>query len=495
MADGKKAKKLLVLGTASDVGKSIMVTGLCKVLSRKYRVAPFKAQNMSLNSWITKDGKEIGIAQAIQAKAAGVEPTADMNPVLLKPKGDRTSQVIVLGEPYADKSAGNYYDSIEEMHGVLRGALGRLESEYELIVMEGAGGAAEINLYDRDIVNVGTARITGAPIILVGDIESGGVFASLYGTKALLPEDISRNIRGFVINKFRGDPAILEPGLRQLEELTGVPVLGVLPYYNIKIPSEDSMAIRKKKKGREKQENINDVDIVVIRLPRISNFTDFEPLERIAHVRYVNPDEDLGKPDCIIIPGTKNTVSDLLDLKENGMDVRICALQGKVPIFGICGGYQMLGRIIHDSGVENGTEADYEGLCLLDTETAFGEYKKMTTQVRKEVVAEGPIFNHIKGQEVWGYEIHMGATKTSRTVFGNDGSIDESGTVIGTYLHGLFENANIRRALMIYLTEKKGIEYLPEVVTTEEEAYEELAGVVESCLDMKKIYAMIEEQA
>jgi adenosylcobyric acid synthase len=494
MADGKKAKKLLVLGTASDVGKSIMVTGLCKVLSRKYKVAPFKAQNMSLNSWITKDGKEIGIAQAIQAKAAGVEPTADMNPVLLKPKGDRTSQVIVLGEPYADKSAGNYYDSIEEMHGVLRGALERLESEYELIVMEGAGGAAEINLYDRDIVNVGTARITGAPIILVGDIESGGVFASLYGTKALLPEDISKNIRGFVINKFRGDPAILEPGLRQLEELTGVPVLGVLPYYNLKIPSEDSMAIRKKKKGQEKQENINDVDIAVIRLPRISNFTDFEPLERIARVRYVNPDEELGKPDCIIIPGTKNTVSDLLDLKESGMDVRIRALHGKIPIFGICGGYQMLGRTIHDSGIENGEEADYEGLGLLDTETSFGEYKKMTTQVRKEVVAEGPIFKHIKGQEVWGYEIHMGTTKTPRTVFGNDGSIDDSGTVVGTYLHGLFENANVRHALMIYLAEKKGVEYIPEVVTTEEEAYEELAGVVESCLDMKKIYEMIEEQ-
>lgn len=494
MADGKKAKKLLVLGTASDVGKSIMVTGLCKVLSRKYKVAPFKAQNMSLNSWITKDGKEIGIAQAIQAKAAGVEPTADMNPVLLKPKGDRTSQVIVLGEPYADKSAGNYYDSIEEMHGVLRGALERLESEYELIVMEGAGGAAEINLYDRDIVNVGTARITGAPIILVGDIESGGVFASLYGTKALLPKDVSQQIRGFVINKFRGDPAILEPGLRQLEELTGVPVLGVLPYYNLKIPSEDSMAIRKKKKGQEKKEHTNDVDIAVIRLPRISNFTDFEPLERIAHVRYVNLDENLGKPDCVIIPGTKNTVSDLMDLRESGMDAQIQELYGKVPIFGICGGYQMLGRTIHDSGVENGVEADYDGLGLLDIETAFGEYKKTTTQVRKEVVAAGPIFSHIRGQEVWGYEIHMGATKTSNTVFGNDGSIDGSGTVVGTYLHGLFENANVRRALMIYLTEKKGIEYLPEPVMSEEEAYEELAGVVESCLDMEKIYRIIEEQ-
>lgn len=494
MENKKKARKLLVLGTASDVGKSIMVTGLCRILSRKYKVAPFKAQNMSLNSWITKDGKEIGIAQAIQAKAAGVEPTADMNPVLLKPKGDRTSQVIVLGEPYADKSAGNYYDSIDEMHDVLRGALERLESEYDLIVMEGAGGAAEINLYDRDIVNVGTARITQAPIILVGDIESGGVFASLYGTKALLPEDVAKNLKGFVINKFRGDPAILEPGLKQLEDLTEVPVLGVLPYYKLKIPSEDSMAIRKKKKGREENEDINDIDIAVIRLPRISNFTDFEPLERIAKVRYVDLDENLGNPDCVIIPGTKNTVSDLLDLQSSGMDVQIKNLKGKAVVFGICGGYQMLGKVIHDSGVENGVEADYEGLGLLETETSFGEYKKRTVQVKKEIVADGPIFNHIKGDEIWGYEIHMGATKTPRTVFGDDGSIDESGTVVGTYLHGLFENENIRHALMIYLTEKKGVEYHPETVTTEDEAYEELARVVESCLDMEKIYELIEGQ-
>ncbi|WP_406660059.1 cobyric acid synthase [Methanolobus sp. ZRKC3] len=493
MDNGKKTKKLLVLGTASDVGKSIMVTGLCKILSSKYKVAPFKAQNMSLNSWITKDGKEIGIAQAIQAKAAGVEPTADMNPVLLKPKGDRTSQVIVLGEPYADKTAGNYYDSIDEMHDVLKGALERLESEYELIVMEGAGGAAEINLYERDIVNVGTARITNAPIILVGDIESGGVFASLYGTKELLPEDISKNIKGFVINKFRGDPAILEPGLKQLEDLTGVPVLGVLPYYKIKIPSEDSMAINKKK-GQMDEEGINDVEIAVIRLPRISNFTDFEPLERVAKIRYVDLDEKLGKPDCVIIPGTKNTINDLLDLKESGMDIQISALQGKIPIFGICGGYQMLGKTIHDSGIENGVEADYEGLGLLDITTSFGAYEKKTVQVRKEVVAQGPIFNHIKGEEVTGYEIHMGDTKTERTVFGDDGSINEDGTVVGTYLHGLFENENVRRALVIYLAEKKGIEYVPEVVTSEEEAYQELAEVVENCLDMQKIYEIIEAQ-
>ncbi|AKB36357.1 Cobyric acid synthase [Methanosarcina siciliae C2J] len=211
-------KSILILGTASHVGKSSVVTAICRILSRNYRVAPFKAQNMSLNSWITKDGKEIGIAQAIQAKAAGTEPTADMNPVLLKPKGDCVSQVILLGEPYADKSAGQYYDSIEEMQAVLKGALERLWKEHDIIVMEGAGGAAEINLYERDIVNIGTARLTQAPIILVGDIERGGVFASLYGTIALLPDDVRKNVKGFIINKFRGDPEILKPGLKQLEE-------------------------------------------------------------------------------------------------------------------------------------------------------------------------------------------------------------------------------------------------------------------------------------
>ena len=268
-------KSVLILGTASHVGKSSVVTALCRILSRKYRVAPFKAQNMSLNSWITKDGKEIGIAQAIQAKAAGAEPTADMNPVLLKPKGDCVSQVILLGEPYADKSAGQYYDSIAEMNAVLEGALERLSKEYDIIVMEGAGGAAEINLYERDIVNVGTARLTQAPIILVGDIERGGVFASLYGTVALLPEDVRKNVKGFIINKFRGDPEILKPGLKQLEDKTGIPVLGVLPYFKLHIPSEDSVSLEDK----ENPKNEKDIEIAVIRLPRISNFTDFEPLE------------------------------------------------------------------------------------------------------------------------------------------------------------------------------------------------------------------------
>lgn len=486
MKSNKSAKHLLILGTASHVGKSAVVTAICNILSKDYKVAPFKAQNMSLNSWITKDGKEIGIAQAIQAKAAGVEPTADMNPVLLKPKGDRMSQVIILGEPYADKTAGEYYDSIDMMHDILRGSLERLGSEYDIIVMEGAGGAAEINLYERDIVNIGTARLTDAPIILVGDIERGGVFASLYGTIELLPADVRANVRGFIINKFRGDPAILESGLQEIEERTGIPVLGVLPYFDIKIPSEDSMSIGDKSNSNLGG-NSDDIEIAVIRFPRISNFTDFEPLESVARVRYVELGDELGEPDAIILPGTKNTISDLHDFKQSGMDVRIKELHGKVPIIGICGGYQMLGKTIIDSGIEGDKAAQFEGLGLLDVATTFDAYEKKTVQVTKIVADNGAILGSIKGEEISGYEIHMGSTESSAPVFGDDGCIDESGLVIGTYLHGLFDNENVRHALLSHLHEKKGIEYVPQVPASELDAYEELADVVREHVDMGRV--------
>ena len=482
-----ETKSVLILGTASHVGKSSVVTALCRILSRKYKVAPFKAQNMSLNSWITKDGKEIGIAQAIQAKAAGSEPTADMNPVLLKPKGDFVSQVILLGEPYSDKSAGQYYDSISEMNAVLEVALERLSVKYDIIVMEGAGGAAEINLYERDIVNIGTARLTQAPIILVGDIERGGVFASLYGTVALLPEDVRKNIKGFIINKFRGDLEILKPGLKQLEEKTGIPVIGVLPYFKLHIPSEDSVSLEDKRNPK----NEKGIEIVVIRLPRISNFTDFEPLEELAQIRYVNLYEEIGTPDAIMIPGTKNTVNDLIDLKASGMAEKIKAFKGKIPIFGICGGYQLMGKTIFDSGVENGVEAEFKGLGLLDVVTKFGTYHKKTIQVTKKIKPCGPILTPIGGEEIKGYEIHMGITDSFCNVFGDDGAIDEEGLVIGTYIHGLFENKNIRDALVKYLYKIKGLEFLPENVMTENNAYDELANFVERNLDMKQINTII----
>jgi len=445
---------------------------------------------MSLNSWITKDGKEIGIAQAIQAKAAGIEPTVDMNPVLLKPKGDRMSQVIILGEPYADKTAGEYYDSIDMMHDILRGSLERLGKEYDSIIMEGAGGAAEINLYERDIVNIGTARLTGAPIIIVGDIERGGVFASLYGTVELLPADVRANVRGFIINKFRGDPAILESGLREIEERTGIPVLGVLPYFDIRIPSEDSVSIDDKSR-LSVREGVADIEIAVIRFPRISNFTDFEPLENVARVRYIELGEELGEPDAIILPGTKNTISDLHDLKQSGMDARIKEFHGNIPIIGVCGGYQMLGKSIIDSGIENGEAAQFKGLGLLDIATTFDAYDKTTVQVTKTVTGSGAILGPIKGESISGYEIHMGATESCAPVFGDDGCIDESGLVIGTYLHGLFGNENVRRALMSYLHEMKGIEYVPQVESSELDAYEELADVVRNNVDMGRVCEII----
>jgi adenosylcobyric acid synthase len=310
-------KSLMVFGTGSHVGKSILVTALCRSLSKRYSVAPFKAQNMSLNSWVTSDGCEIGIAQAIQAKAAGVEPSADMNPVLLKPKGDHISQVIILGKPYADRKAGEYYDSINEIMPIVADAYKRLARAHEAIIIEGAGGAAEINLYHRDIANIGMARLVKPPVILVGDIERGGVFASIYGTLQLLPDDVRPLVCGIIINKFRGDMKLLEPAIKQLEELTGIPVLGVIPYTDMRIPSEDSVSIN------DKAWNGKHVRIAVIRLPHISNFTDFEPLEHCADVRYVEPDDGLNEPDAIILPGTKNTIDDLKELKSKGMDKKI----------------------------------------------------------------------------------------------------------------------------------------------------------------------------
>jgi len=320
---------IVVLGTCSHSGKSTIVAALCRILrNRGLKVAPFKSQNMSLNSWVTSEGKEMGIAQAVQAWAAGVEPSELMNPILLKPKGDRTSQVIVFGVPVADRSAEEYYREIDGLKGVVDQAIDELSRDYDYIVVEGAGGAAEINLFDRDIANIYVARKLGAPIILVGDIERGGVFASLYGTAALLPPEIRPLVKGLVINKFRGDPAILEPGLGMLEELTGVPVLGVMPYLDLDLPSEDSVSLGDKRGGVGGEK----VEIAVVRLPRISNFTDFEPLEREARVRYVAPGEPLGSPDAVIIPGTKNTVADLEEMRVRGTDREILALRrGRGP--------------------------------------------------------------------------------------------------------------------------------------------------------------------
>lgn len=479
-------KSLMVVGTGSHVGKSILVTALCRILSKRYSVAPFKAQNMSLNSWVTREGDEIGIAQAIQAKAAGLEPTADMNPVLLKPKGDHRSQVIILGKPVADKEAGEYYDSIDDVMSTVAGAYKRLCDSYEVIIIEGAGGAAEINLYHRDIVNTGMARLAKPPIILVGDIERGGVFASIYGTLQLLPGDVKPLVSGLIINKFRGDMKLLEPGIRQLEEITGLPVLGVIPYTGMRIPSEDSVSLK------DKIRNGNPVKIAVIRLPHISNFTDFEPLEYDADIEYILPEDDLPESDAILLPGTKNTMDDMKVLISSGMGQKIIMKAKKgIPVIGICGGYQMLGMEIIDSGIEGtGGACSLKGLGLLNVTTRFGKYEKQTTQVKKPVTGNGVILGPIKGQWVTGYEIHMGDTQGGEPAFCDDGSVSQNGIVIGTYLHGLFENENLRNSFLGYLYNQKGLTYIKK---TRSDGIEELAGFVEAHVNMDSIYRMLEE--
>ncbi len=487
MSSNGRTKTIAVLGTQSHAGKSVIVTALCRILKNKgYRVAPFKSQNMSLNSWITKDGKEIGIAQAVQAFAAGAEPSEDMNPVLLKPKGGMTSQVIVLGVPLGDRSVGQYYTSTDEMMAIAAGALERLSNSYDIIVMEGAGGAAEINLYDRDIANTRMAKAAGAPVILVGDIERGGVFASLYGTIALLPEEDRKLVKGIIINKFRGDPSLLKPGIEALEKMTGVPVLGIIPYERLSIPSEDSVSIEDKAApGR------SPVDVAVIRFPYISNFTDFEPLERLARVRYVPLDGDLGSPDIVILPGTKNTMSDLKALAGSPLFDEIKGLAaGGTPVIGICGGYQMLGERVIDHAVEGDTGETLEGLGLLPVETRFEVYEKTTRQVTKQVTGGGPILGPLLGSTVKGYEIHMGRTGSGSPVFEDDGCMDPSGRVIGTYLHGLFENRGLTDSLLSYVCARKGIEYSAD--GEGQDPYDELARIVEPCLDMRAIMALIE---
>jgi adenosylcobyric acid synthase len=445
---------LMVLGTASHAGKSIAVAALCRALHRRgIRVAPFKSQNMSLNSFVTRGGGEIGIAQAVQAFAAGVEPEPEMNPVLLKPKGEGVSQVVLHGKPYKDLPIREYYRETEFLLGEVLSAYRRLGERYGNIIVEGAGGAAEMNLYDRDIANILLARALRLPILLIGDIERGGIFAQVYGTIQLLPEDIRPLVKGIIVNKFRGDPSLFTPGVRILEDITGVPVLGVIPYADIPLPSEDSLSLRDKRSAD------GPVRIAVVRLPHISNFTDFEPLERHVPVDYVDPGRSLSAYDCIIIPGTKNTVEDLAVLQESGgvAEIRRARERG-VPVIGICGGFQMLGMEIRDRGIEGG-HGVYPGIGLLPVVTRFDRYEKTTRQVRVRAHPAGPILSGMG--EVTGYEIHMGETDRGEAgeAFTGDGAVSPDGLVFGTYLHGLFQNDGAVSALLSYLYRKKGLRF------------------------------------
>ncbi len=491
-----KARRIMIQGTMSGAGKSLLCTALCRIFRQDgLRAAPFKSQNMALNSFVTRDLREIGRAQAVQAEAAGLEPDARMNPILLKPSSDVGSQVIVNGEVRAHMAAKDYFRYKKLLIPEIMAAYDSLASEYDVMVIEGAGSPAEINLRENDIVNMGLAELVNAPVLLAGDIDRGGVFAQLYGTVALLSDAERARVKGMIVNKFRGDVGLLRPGLQQLETLCGVPVLGVVPYLRAEIDDEDSLAPCLERSGTHKR-----LDITVIRLPHISNFTDFAPLE--AHplfgVRYVNHTEALGSPDLVILPGTKSTADDLLWLRENGLATAIQHLaSGGTPVLGVCGGYQMLGKALTDEAGVEGRAGSLRGLGLLPCETVFGPEKTLT-RVRG-VVTGGPL----DGAAIEGYEIHMGRTETDDAGFCRleDGRPDgcRSGNVFGTYLHGLFDSGEAADKLAVWLCGRKGIQ--SETTPAEprqlyrERQYELLAAGVREALDMDAIYRIMEDYA
>jgi adenosylcobyric acid synthase len=477
----------MVLGTASHVGKSVTVAAICRCLVRRgICVAPFKSQNMSLNSFVTDDGGEIGMAQAMQAFAARLTPATDMNPILLKPKGACVSQVVLHGRPYKDIPIADYYRETPYLLTEALASFRRLEKMFGQVVVEGAGGAAEVNLYDRDIANTLLADALRLPIVLVADIERGGVFAQVYGTIRLLPDEIRPLVRGIIINKFRGDPDIFAPGIHQIEDMTGVPVLGIIPYFSLPLPSEDSLSIGDKKAAD------HPVRIAVIRLPHISNFTDFELLEQYASVEYVPCGATLAGFDCVIIPGTKNTVDDLAELRKSGMAPELQNARAQnVPVIGICGGYQMLCRQLVDEGFES-TAGTYEGLGMLDGITRFSTYDKKTRQVRRMSNPVPPILSGMG--EVTGYEIHMGITEpgNDREALCGDGMASADGLVFGTYMHGLFLNPSAVNALLSYLYGKKGLTFTS-IPVGETDPYETLALIFEEHVDMDRITALFNE--
>ena len=486
-----RAKCIMVQGTMSGAGKSLLCAALCRIFAHDgLRAVPFKSQNMALNSFVTKDGLEMGRAQVVQAQAAGVEPDVRMNPILLKPSSDVGSQVIVNGEVRGQMKASEYFRTKRQLVPDILKAYNSLAEEADVIVIEGAGSPAEINLKADDIVNMGLAKLVDAPVLLAGDIDRGGVFAQLYGTVELLEADERARIRGLIINKFRGDVEILRPGLAMLEEKTQLPVLGVVPYLRVEIEDEDSLSDRLEAKSAVKP-----LDIAILRLPHVSNFTDFIPLEQhpLLGVRYVSNAHELGAPDLILLPGTKNTVDDLLWLRQCGLETALLKLAAKgTPVLGVCGGYQMLGQTLDDpTGSESGRPQTLRGLGLLPTRTVFSEQKRRA-QV-KATVAAAPF----AGAELEGYEIHTGVTEAEGEPFahypdgGREGCVQ--GNVFGTYLHGLFDTGTLTEALAGWLCRRKGIDPSDAALIPMEEyrrqQFDILADGVRGALDMDAVYA------
>ena len=488
------AKAIMIQGTASNTGKTLLAAGLCRIFMQDgYRVAPFKAQNMALNSFVTKEGREMGRAQAMQAEACTLAPDVRMNPVLLKPTSDMGSQVIVNGEAVGTMMAREYYAMKGSLRPVIRKAYDSLAAECDIIVIEGAGSPAEINLKADDLVNMGMAAMAQSPVLLAGDIDRGGVFAALAGTMLLLDEKEKAFVKGVVVNKFRGDVSILRPGLTTLEAMIGVPVVGVVPWLDVQVDDEDSLTGRfgAERFGAQSVPTGNCVDIAVIRLPRIANFTDFNALEYMegVNLRYVRGRRDLGTPDCIILPGSKNTLGDLAWLRQSGLADAILRHAAKDrPVLGICGGLQMLGRHISDPcSVEQGGEA--EGLGLLSCKTAFGPQKKLL-QAEGHLSAVDGFFAGLSGLPFKGYEIHMGQSDAR-------GNIINSGNVYGTYLHGLFDSEAISRSLVSALFAAKGLDVASvkafDMESFKQGQYDLLATALRQALDMDAVYRIIQQ--
>lgn len=501
---------IMVQGTASDVGKSMLVAGLCRIFSQDgHRTAPFKSQNMALNSGITPDGKEMGRAQIFQAEAAGIAPDVRMNPVLLKPTSDRKAQVVLMGKVATNMDAVTYHNYKPQLKTQIREVYQSLASEHDVMVLEGAGSPAEINLRDRDIVNMGMAELAQCPVILVADIDRGGVFASIYGTIALLLEHEKWRVKGVIINKFRGDVALLYSGIEQIEALTGVPVLGVMPWLDVDLEDEDSVVLQR---GKYDEVTVKELDIAVLKLPYMSNFTDFNALaaQPDVRLRYVSKPDELQKSDLVIVPGSKNTLGDLRWLRENGLEQALLThYSHDGAVLGICGGYQMLGQHIYDE-VESGL-GEMTGIGLLDVVTRFAS-EKTTTRVAGQVQAQLPgVFAASSGTALQGYEIHMGETQrgentvpfatftecNTQPYHNVDGAISEDGRVLGTYLHGLFDSSDFTRSLLNSLRLRKGLNAWEGEVfdyqNHKEQQFNILADAMRENIDISRIYQIMEE--
>ena len=495
------AKVIMVQGTMSNAGKSLLAAGLCRIFRQDgYRVAPFKSQNMALNSFATKEGLEMSRAQVVQAEAAGTDPLVCMNPILLKPTDDQGSQVIINGKSIGNMKARDYFKFKTELIPVIKEAFRKLEDQFDIIVIEGAGSPAEINLKENDIVNMGLAEMVDAPVLLVGDIDRGGVFAQLLGTLMLLEDDEKERVKGLIINKFRGDASLLDSGIEMLEEKGGVPVVGTVPYMDIKVEDEDSLSDRLSANSRGL------VDIAVVRLPKISNFTDLDVFEQFpdVSVRYVSEPSGLRGADMIVLPGSKSTIADLKWLREKGFDREILRMQKEgIPVFGICGGYQMLGVEVSDpEGVEGGGEVS--GLGLLPVITVLAGEKRTEQFSGRIEKAEG-IFEALAGLEIEGYEIHMGRTfpdgciAQCASAFTSDDTGVCEGSVYGSYIHGIFDREGVAAAVVNALAEKKGVALSGGDASGhrefKEKEYDRLAAMLRENLDMDRIYSMLREAA